>query len=181
MRGVKLFEYMRMFGKWNGFTFWFDWSIKFPIEKQVWLNITHKPYCLYHGWYCQKDCKETKLYTKHGILNHWEEISKEMNNVEIGKDGMCCYCGEKKGEVKIPNPNSDRLTQWLVCKNCEEIIKWQKHLNYGQLIKNEKWISEANNKLEEIAKRTGKPILNAWVYKKKDGKYDSASIIFRGE
>lgn len=181
MRGVRLFESMRLFGKKDGFSFWFNWSIKSPIECWVWLNITHKSYCLHCGWYCNEDCKEKKLYTKQDILKHWEEMRKELDKVEIGKDGMCIYCGEEKGEVQIPNPNFDKLSQWLICRNCEEIIKSQREVSIGVFTKNNSMINNANKKLEEIAKRTGKPILNVQIHKKKDGGYDSASIEFTGE
>lgn len=178
---IKLIQSIKLFGKKDGFGFWFSWNVKFPIEQWIWLNITHKPYCLHCGWYCQKDCKEKKLYSKQDILNHFEENEREIETVETGDNGMCIYCGEEEGEIKIPNPDWGKLSQWLVCRTCEEVIKYQQQMSIGERLGSEKMVNEANAKLGEIAKRTGKPILNACIFKKEDGSYDYTTIEFTGK
>jgi len=35
----------------------------------------------------------------------------------------CNFCGERDGEVEIPNPNHDEKGNWLVCKMCEDTIE----------------------------------------------------------
>ena len=172
---------IRMFGLKDGLSFWFNWEIITPIQQFFWLNISHKQYCTYHGWYCRENCEDKKLTTKEEILKHWEDAHKEMNTVEKGKNDMCIYCGDVKGEVEIPNPNFDKLTQWLVCKDCKEVIYNQQLYTMGEHIGDEKITSKAFNKLDGIAKRTGKPIMVAKIGKGTDGKYKTSSIEFTGE
>ncbi len=78
MKGIILKDTIKLFGFKDGFSFWFRWSIIDPIKLFIWLNITHKPYCTYHGFNCnKKDCKHQHLLTKKDILSKWEENEKE--------------------------------------------------------------------------------------------------------
>lgn len=171
---------IKMFGLREGFRFWFSWNVKGPIQQFIWMNITHKIYCTYCGWHCNENCKHEKIAKKKDILKHWEKVRKEMDVVEEGKDGNCIYCGDEKGTEKIPNPDFSELSQWLVCKDCKEVIKYQHLLSIGNFSNNNKMVNEAVDKLDEIAKRTGKPIMCASINKTKDG-YKPASIVFTGE
>ena len=93
---------------------------------------------------------------------------------------MCIYCGEEKGTETISNPNWDKMTSWLVCKDCKETIKYQQQHSIAQSMGNEELASESINKLDEIAKKTKKPIMVAEI--KKTGKgYETSSIEFTGE
>ena len=102
----------------------------------------------------------------------------------------CIYCSEEEGTERIADPNldmgdeidwNDDKNWWMVCKVCKDVIHYQMMHSWGVAIEDERMVSEANKKLEEIAKRTKQPILNACIYKKKDGSYDTASIEFTGE
>ena len=94
---------------------------------------------------------------------------------------FCAYCGEEEATVTIPNPNiSDDWSEWDVCKDCKEVIYLQQRLSIANIIGDEKMISDTNRKLEEIAKRIGKPIMNVCVVKSKEGGYDTASVEFPG-
>lgn len=184
MRGIKLIDTIKLFGFKDAIPFWFDWSFVHPIQRFIFLNITHKPYCLECGWYCgkfNKNCNGKKLTRKQDILNHWKEIEKEIRTIEKGKDESCVYCGEEKGTETIPNPNLYKLSQWLVCKDCKETIHYQHQLSISQLTGNEKGASEAIDNIDRIARRTGKTSMSATIFKKPDGSYDSASIEFRGD
>ncbi len=179
MRGIKLKEVVEMFGFKDGFSFWFKWSFKNPIEMWIWLNITHKPYCLYSGFHCKEEnCIHEHLLTKKEIKKHWEGTHKEMERVESEKNGECVYCGDEKGTIKIPNPNTSEINQWLVCENCKEIIGLQKELSFPFTpVKRQQ---EINNRLLEISKQTGKPIVSAQISKGEDG-YKTSSITFTGK
>jgi hypothetical protein len=107
-------------------------------------------------------------------------------------DVMCVYCGEEKATEIILNPNySQKDAIWDVCKTCKDVIHHQLGLSFGSCMADnkdkhiremgERICSEANNKLEEIAIKTKKPILNAQIVKKNDGKYDVISVEFTGE
>ena len=76
--------------------------------------------------------------------------------------------------------NSDK-SWWIVCKDCKEVIHQQQMVDIGMCIGDEKVISNANDKLDEIAKRTGIPSMNAMISKEKDGKIKTSSIEFTGE
>ncbi len=98
----------------------------------------------------------------------------------------CLYCGEEEATEKIGNPNldmsqeidwSNKANWWNVCKDCKQVIPLQRLSS----IDNEKLQSYCNKKLQEIAIKTKKPILNACIIKKEDGSYDSTSIEFTGE
>lgn len=110
----------------DGLKQFINWVYILPIKQFIWINIIHKPYCLRCGWHCKKDCKEEKLTNKKEIREHWKEMDKEMA-ITIGEeDGICAYCGEEPGVKKIPNPNMDKLDSWLVCLDCDEVIKNQR-------------------------------------------------------
>lgn len=183
MRGIILKESIEQFGFKEGFSFWFRWSFKDPIQMFIWLNITHKPYCTYSGFHCNKEnCPHKHLLTKKEIKKHWEEAHKEMEKVESGKNGECVYCGDKKGTIKIPNPNMSELNQWLVCKTCKEVIEIQQELSFLAISKidNPKRAEELNNRLLEISKQTGNPIINTQISKEEDG-YKTSSVKFTGK
>ena len=104
----------------------------------------------------------------------------------------CVYCAEEEATEVIMNPNIDeKQATWDVCEDCKDVIHHQMGLSLGCCLgesKNEhlrelgeKIISKSNKELEKIAEKTKKPILNAMVYKKKDGNYDTASVVFTGE
>jgi len=97
MRGIKLKQSIELFGFKEGFKFWFKWSFIEPVEMWYWLNISHKPYCTYYGFYCKKEnCPHKHLTKKRDIKNNWEESKKEMDRVEVGENGLCVYCGKEK-------------------------------------------------------------------------------------
>ena len=180
MRGIILKDAIKNFGFKDGFGFWFRWSFVHPLQQFIWFNITHKSYCLYYGFHCErKNCPHKHLKTKEEILKHWEEGHKEMERIEEGKDGTCVYCGEEPGTILIPNPNFDAINRWKVCQTCKEIIKIQQELAFLRYfnIGNHKRYEKLNNKLLEIAENTGKAILNMEITKE-DGSYKTSSITF---
>ena len=198
MKGIILRDSVRLFGFKEGFGFWFRWVFVDTIKMWIWLNITKKPYCTYSGFHCKKEnCPHKHLLTKKEILKHWEDSHKEMERVETGDNGKCAYCNEEEGTIEIQSPKFDELNQWLVCENCKEILEIQQELVFLSLskINNPKRMEELNNKLLKIAKKTGKPIMNAQLDKvgtefeiTKDGgvkeighKYKSSIITFTGE
>ena len=71
MRGVSLIISIRVFGIKDGVDFWFRWSFIDPIMMFIWLNITHKPYCIEHGFYC-RGCKHKKIIGKENIQKYWK-------------------------------------------------------------------------------------------------------------
>ncbi len=98
---------------------------------------------------------------------------------------MCDYCGESEAVDKIGNPNldmnsnidwSDKKNWWQVCATCKKVIPLQMMSGFPD----EKVQAYVIDKLDKIAKETGKPILNATIKKGKDG-YESQSIEFTGE
>ena len=194
MKGLELKTCIMTFGKIDGFKFWFKMNLIDELKQWYWLNITHKPYCLWAGWYCKdKDCKHKHLLTKKEVLEEWEKTRKEIESVEEGKNGMCVYCEEEKGTEKIMNPNMDKINSWLVCKDCKEVIQAQHEQSFGMGLMNlddkhkdfnekygKKIVNDANKKLDVIAKRTGKPIMSACLSKGKEG-YDVSSVEFTGE
>jgi hypothetical protein len=162
MRGIKLKDSIKMFGFKDAFSFWFKWSFIEPIEQWIWLNVTHKPYCAYHGYACEslstnEECTYPKLTKKEDILKHWAEDEKEISHVEAGKDGKCLYCGEFPGKVLIPDPNGG-LGSWKICLTCKKIIDAQQNLSFAALMsekeKDEKskvfWNNEARKAKEQL-------------------------------
>lgn len=92
----------------------------------------------------------------------------------------CVYCGEEEGTVEIMNPNYDKLDTWLVCETCNEVIKLQKRMVFNVIIGNKKRVSKIRDKLLDISKKSGKPIMCAEL--RKDGeKYDVSIIKFKGD
>lgn len=159
MKGIILKESIKLFGFKAGFSFWFRWFINDSIKMWIWMNITHRPYCTYSGFFCKdKNCKHTHLLTKKQIKEHWKKIGEEASILEQGPNGECAYCGENKGEIQIFNPNPDKINNWLVCGICKEVIELQQNLVMCQLIGDTKSILEINDKLLEISKKTGKEI-----------------------
>jgi len=160
MRGISLSMSMRMFGFKDGFTFWFKWSIRDPIQLFYWLNISHKPYCTECGFSCGTfgKCNGKKLYSKKEILEHWNKIENEMKKVEVGPNDMCVYCGEFRATQAIQNPNGG-LGKWKVCVTCKNIIEEQQKLVLGMMLRDrakseterelaEKMIKEANERIQ---------------------------------
>ena len=105
------------------------------------------------------------------------------------EENKCSYCGEEEGTQKIADPNldmskdidwNDDKNYWMVCKDCDEVIPLQRMNSFGIHINDEKIVAETNKKLQEIAKRTKKPILNASLRKTKEG-YKEESVEFTGE
>ncbi len=183
MRGIQLKRVVKLFGFKEGFSFWFKWSFINPIQMFVWLNITHKEYCTYAGFHCNKEnCLHKHLFTKKEIIQNWKETCEKMEKVDVGKDGLCINCEEEKGTIEIPNPNGLELGYWKICEICEEIISIQQELSFLSISKidNPKRAEELNNKLLEISKQTGKLIMNVQINKTKEG-YKSSSIEFTGE
>ena len=194
MHGVILKDTIQTFGLVDGFKFWFGWSIKDPIKEFMYLNITHKPYCLNCGWHCNGNCNKKKLLSKKEILNHFDEMRIEAETIEKGNNDMCVYCGEEKGTEIMDNPNIDKLSRWLICKDCKEVIKNQQDFTLGSLIGNNKLIEQSQDKLKEISERTKKPIFIGQINKikgrnykddlieiKEKDKYILNEIIFNGE
>jgi hypothetical protein len=176
MRGIILKDSIEQFGFKDGFSFWFRWSFKDPVETFIWLNITHKPYCLYSGWYCKdKNCSHKHLTKKKEILNNWKEMKKESEIIICGPNGECASCGEEPGTELIENPNWDTLEQWKVCKTCKEFIGLQRDITLLSILPKSKSedknkeiqdnIFNLNNRLLEIKKQTGKKISTIGIEK----------------
>ena len=141
---------------------------------------------MYSGWHCKKEkCSHTHLKTKKEILNHWEETEKEINTIEKSPDGKCVYCGEEEGKILIDNPNMDKLTRWLVCNTCKEIIENQQKLTFGSILNEREFgekigkemIKEASDELYNLSQKTGKPIFCGGIDKNKG----FSSIEYTGE
>jgi DNA primase len=111
---------------------------------------------------------------------------------------LCDYCGESEAVKVICNPNGlddDECLSWHVCLDCEEAIREQHKLSFGCMLAGmdsssvskehrqeyaRKIINEANEKLAEIAKRTGKDIMSAGLHRQPDGHFEVVSVIFKG-
>lgn len=181
MRGIILKDSIEQFGFKNGFSFWFRWSFSDHIKEFIWLNITHKPYCLYSGWHCDKEnCQHKHLTKKKDILAEWEKDKKESEIIVCGPNGECAYCGEEKGTELIDDPNFDSLQQWKVCKTCKEVINLQREISMLSILKTHKLSEEKdkeiddklfnlNNRLLEIQKTTGKEMLTVGIDKTDKG------------
>ena len=88
----------------------------------------------------------------------------------------CVYCGESEATERIGNPNLDMNEEidwgnednwWKVCKDCKEVIP----LQMLSSVPNPDLQKYCVEKLDEIAKRTKKPIMNAVIYKKNNDEY----------
>jgi len=86
---------------------------------------------------------------------------------------------KKKATIEIDNPNFDKTNKWKVCETCKEVISIQQELSFLSISKidNPKRAIELNNRLLEISKKTGKPIMNVELNKTDKG-YSSNSINF---
>lgn len=74
MREVKLIQSIELFGFWEGFKFWFRWCFVDPIRIWIWLNITHRTYCCYTGFYCNdENCGHQHLTKKKDIMKRWKK------------------------------------------------------------------------------------------------------------
>lgn len=175
MRGIDLKDCIELFGVKTGFLHWFEWSFKHPIQMFWWLNISHKPYCTYSGFHCKKEnCQHEHLTTKKQIKARWKEHEDESKIVVGSDDGICAYCGKNKGTLEIDDPNWDTLKRWLVCESCDEVIKLQREISFP-LTKIERQ-HEINDRLLEISKETGQPIMSAMI-----DKSGISSVKFDGE
>ncbi len=202
MKGIILKDSIELFGFKEGFKFWFKWNISDPLKIFYWKYIIARPLCTEHGYFmCKPDCQYKKIIGRKNIINFEKErhkqIEKESKTIIVGKKGECAYCGEEKGTELIDDPNWDTIERWKVCENCKEVLEIQQELTFLSLSKidNPKRMEELNNKLLKIAKKTGKPIMNAQFEKvitkfeiNKEGKvketgheYKSSSTIFTGK
>lgn len=90
---------------------------------------------------------------------------------------ICCYCGEEKVQVTIPNPNFSEDDFWEVCITCKKIIEQQHKLDFGCIIQDfekknnlntgypEKLIKEANDKIRELSYESGKETISITLTK----------------
>lgn len=172
MRGIVLKDSIELFGLKSGFSLWFNWSFKDPIEMWYWLNISHKPYCLYRGYSCDKeDCEYEHLLTKQEILDHWDEITKESEIVEVGENGMCNSCEEEEATTIIDDPNFDSLKKWNVCVTCSKIIPEQQKLSLGVMLSERGYekdivnelIEEASQKIDDLAYESDKEVTTFYI------------------
>lgn len=175
MRGIILKDSIKLFGFKTGFSFWFRWSFVDPLEHFIWLNITHKPYCLYAGWHCNNEnCNHKHLTTKKEILKEFEKHEKESKTIRAGPKGECVYCGEESGTEIIDDPNWDTIERWKVCKICKEIIEIQQETDMLRLLPTkeaEERLFTLNNRLLEIEKQTGKRIFSTTIQRNDKGGY----------
>lgn len=189
MKGIKLKDSIKQFGFKSGFGFWFRWSFTDPTKIFYLKYIIAKPLCTYHGYFghCSPDCQHKKIIGRKNIIRYEKErhkqIEKEMDTIICGPNGECAYCGEEKGTELIDNPNMDTFERWKVCKTCKEVIDIQRELAFLSISKidNPKRAVELNERLLEISKKTGKPIISFEIRKNKDGTYESSSIEFGGK
>ncbi len=183
MNGINLSDSIKQFGCRDGISFYFRWSFIDPLKIFYWKYITAKPLCTYHGYFlCEPDCRAEKIYGRKNIINYEKERHKQIDiesQTIRGSDGICAYCNKDKGTEIIEDPNGDTLERWLVCKDCKEIIETQQERLIISSI-NPELAEKCNNKLLEIAKRTGKPIINATIYKDGEG-YSAFTEEFTGE
>jgi len=137
---------IELFGLKGGIKQWLDWEVIWPVQKFVWLNITHKPYCTYHGYMnCGKECEYPKLTKKEDILNRWKENEKEAEKIIQGPNGECAYCGEFKGRELIPDPNGS-LARWNICVTCKKIIDAQQKFTMAHIM----YEKETDERLKEF-------------------------------
>jgi hypothetical protein len=131
MRGIGLKTSVEAFGFKEGFKFWCNWSFISPFQMWLWLNITHKPYCLWAGYHCQdKNCKSKHLTSRKEILKEFEKHKIEAKTIRGSEDGICVNCGEEKGTEEIDDPNWNTLERWLVCKSCKEVLELERELSF---------------------------------------------------
>jgi len=173
MRGVDFLTSVKLFGLRDGFSFWLKWSVADPVEMFIWLNITHKPYCMEHGFglgnMCGEECTAKKLSKKEDILKEWDRMKGESEEIIQGKNGECAYCGEFKGRVLIGDPNMDSLKRWSVCETCSKVIGEQMNWSMGHVLKNEKMIKGAEGRLKHISAEPFTPAVPIAIKKKNKG------------
>ncbi len=162
MRAIILKDAIKNFGFKDGFNFWFRWNISDPIKIFYWKYIIGKPLCTHCGYFmCKPDCKHPKIYGRRNIVQYQKErkkkIEKESKTIHKGKDGMCVYCGEEKGQVLIDDPNWDTLERWKVCRVCAKAIEQQRGLAFGVNLTSSKSFGARNLGLE-IAKKSQKEL-----------------------
>lgn len=162
MKGIVLKENIKQFGFKHGFSFWFRWNISDPIKLFYWRYIIGKPPCIEHGYFmCKPDCKYPKIYGRRNIIQYEKErkkrIDKESKTIHEGKDGMCVYCMEEKGQVLIDDPNWDTLERWKVCRVCAKAIEQQRGVSFGANLMGSKSYGARNFGLE-IAKKSQKEL-----------------------
>ena len=110
-----MIDSIKLFGFKDGFDFWFRWSFIDPIETFVWLNITHKPHCTEHGWYCKtftRKCIAEKLTKKSDIIERWERGFEECK--------FCNGCGI------IDDGINRSLADIRICPECHGEAVWEK-------------------------------------------------------
>ena len=105
-------------------------------------------------------------------------INRKVKCIEVNYV-KCDYCGDEEGTEEIADPNTGlndviNLNIWHVCKVCKEVISLQQGLSIAVVLGDEEGAKKYNERLIEIAKKTGKPILNAQIFQNKDGSYDAA-------
>ncbi len=162
MKGIELKTVSKMFGFKEGFSFWFRWSFSDPVKLFYWKYIIGKPFCTYCGYFlCKPDCKHPKIYGRRNIINYEKErhkqIEKESNTIHEGKDGMCVYCGEEKGQILIDDPSWDTIERWKVCRVCAKAIEQQRGVGFGANLTRNKSFGIRNLGLE-IAKKSQKEL-----------------------
>lgn len=191
MKGIRLKESIEQFGFKQGFGFWFRWSFSDPIKEFVWTYLTKHPLCTEHGffWKCPEDCKAVKFTKRRDKIKYQKDRRKqidiEANTIACGKNGECAYCGKEKGTEEIDDPNGDSIKRWKVCKSCKEILCLQQDLNFYSMplmyAKYPEKCLEINEKLSNIAKETGKPIINCSFTKNYFGGYSVELVAFDGK
>lgn len=184
MNGIVLKDSINLFGFKQGFSFWFRWSFSDPIKMFYIKYILGGPVCTYHGYFgCHNECTHEKIFGRRNIWKYQKQRNKEIDaqikTIHGSDTGICTYCGAEKGTKIIDDPNGNTLERWLVCESCTEVINIQRELSFP-LISLERQ-QELIERLLEISKETGKPIMNVCIEKIKGGKYHASSITFTGE
>lgn len=133
--------------------------------------------------YFKEGLKHAKLWNKRlektPKVKAWlKKRNKEIqDNLEVGNDGMCTYCGEFKGTVTRPSPNMDDKW-WKICRTCDRVIDLQEQQtmilhaidtfpnakNDGKLQKN---LEKIKKELADIAHESSMPNQTI-VIKRKD-------------
>lgn len=156
MRLAFLKTSIKLFGLVGGFKQWYTWEIKWPVQKFIWLNITHRSYCTYHGYHCESfsngECKYPKLTKKQDIIEHWRKDEEESRKIIQGPNGECAYCGEFPGRKLIPDPNMG-LARWNVCITCDKVITAQHKLSFGILLMDHDHSKEYGRRVAEEAQK----------------------------
>ena len=95
------------------------------------------------------------------------------------KEKLCEYCGEEKGQIEIPNPNSNSIDFWKVCITCKKVIEQQQKLSFGLILEDferkhkiktklpAKLVNESKKELSKLSYESGKEILSVFINKMK--------------